>query len=520
MADTRLLFDIIGRDKASDAFKSAGSGADRLKKTLGTVAKVAGGAFAVSGLAAFGADSLKAASESEQAQAKLQAAFSKFPQLAGQNTAALDKLNTSLARKTRFDDDATAAAEAQLAQFGLTEDQIRQLTPLVQDYAARTGTDLETAATKVGKAVLGQGKALKNVGLNLKDTGSQAGNFAQVMGGLQSKVGGFATKEGKTAAGQLAIMRNQFGEMEESLGKALLPVLTKLASFLATTLIPAIQTLGGFVAKHKDLFIALGIGIAAALVPAFIAWATAAASAAAATLAAAAPVIAIGVAIAALAAGLIYAYHHSEIFRDIVNGAFAVVKVAVAGAIAVFEAIGSTVARVLGGAINFLRNNWQNVVVGLLTGGVGLAVLYIAHHLDSIVGFFTGLPGRLKKAAGDVFGFLGDAMKSALNLVIRLLKKFRIPGFKIDPPGPGPTFSWPGLDPFGGLKEFAGGGIVPGPLGMAQLAIVHGGEEVLTPGQRGGGASITQQFFGTHDPAAAQREAAHNLRVLSYLGVV
>lgn len=520
MADTRVLFDIVARDKASAAFKSAGGAADRLKTTLGGVAKVAAGAFAAGGIAKFGADSVRAAADAEAAQSRLQNAFSKFPQLAGANSDALEKMNTSLARKTRFDDDATASAEAQLAQFGLTEDQIRRLTPLVQDYAARTGKDLGSAASDVGKAMLGQGRALKGVGLNLKDTGSLAGNFEQVMAGLSSKVGGFATKEGKTAAGRLEIMRNQFGELEESVGGALLPVLTKLADFLANSLIPALQNMGKFVAEHKTLFIAFGIGVATALVPAFIAWATAAAAAAAATLLAAAPVIAVGVAVAALAAGLIYAYKHSEIFRDIVKGAMEVVGTAVSVAIGIFEVIGSTVARVIGGAIDFLRNNWQTVIIGILTGPIGLAVLAISKHWDEIVGFVKGLPGRLAAAGKGMFDFISDAVKSALNLAIRLLKKFRIPGFKIDPPGPGPTFEWKGLDPFGGLKEFADGGIVPGPIGLAQLAIVHGGERVLTPGQQGDGSAVTfeQHFHGDHDAADAQREAAYQLRRLAVLG--
>lgn len=41
-----------------------------------------------------------------------------------------------------------------------------------------------------------------------------------------------------------------------------------------------------------------------------------------------------------------------------------------------------------------------------------------------------------------------------------------------------------------GLLGFASGGLVPGPRGAAQLAVVHGGERVLTPGQHGAGTVI------------------------------
>lgn len=60
--------------------------------------------------------------------------------------------------------------------------------------------------------------------------------------------------------------------------------------------------------------------------------------------------------------------------------------------------------------------------------------------LDGIVDFFSKLPGRMARAAGDVFGFLWEAFKDAVNLIIRGWNRleFKIPGF--DPPGPGPKF--------------------------------------------------------------------------------
>lgn len=48
------------------------------------------------------------------------------------------------------------------------------------------------------------------------------------------------------------------------------------------------------------------------------------------------------------------------------------------------------------------------------------------------------------------------------------------------------------------FQQYATGGVVPGPVGAPQLAVVHGGEEVLTPAQRAargsGGATVTNYF--------------------------
>lgn len=210
-----------GLDKSQSKFQKWGA-------ALKPIAVTAGAAIA----AHFGRASVDAFKDAEQAQNRLQDAFRKFPALADTNISALRKLNEQLAQKTRYDDDATATGQAVLAQFKLTGAQIMQLTPLLQDYAAKTGKDLPTAANDLGKALMGQGRALKAIGIDFTDTGSTAGNFNQLMAGLRAQVGGFAESEGKTAAGQAEILRNKFGELQEKVGAALLPALQQLANAL------------------------------------------------------------------------------------------------------------------------------------------------------------------------------------------------------------------------------------------------------------------------------------------------
>lgn len=45
--------------------------------------------------------------------------------------------------------------------------------------------------------------------------------------------------------------------------------------------------------------------------------------------------------------------------------------------------------------------------------------------------------------------------------------------------------------PGSALPKFAGGGVVPGPIGSSSLAVVHGGEEVIPFGGRGSGGGLT-----------------------------
>lgn len=149
----------------------------------------------------------------------------------------------------------------------------------------------------------------------------------------------------------------------------------------------------------------------------------------------------------------------------------------------------------IGTAINWVKANWP-LLLAILTGPIGLAVLAIVRHWDTIkagftavkdwisgritdiVGFFTGLPGRLSSAAGDLFGWIGDSFKGAINTIVGLWNRLSFPSFTIggwDPPGPGPTVpsytvgGWSLPD----IPYLARGAIVTGPT----VAMVGEGSE-------------------------------------------
>lgn len=389
-----------------------------LKKGLG----IAGLSMATAGIAAgaFAKDSINAFREAQAAQSRLADAFSRFPALSDTNQKALGRLNTQLARKTKFDDDATASGQAVLAGFKLTGSQITTLTPLLLDYAAKTGKDLPTAARDLGKAMGGQGRALKAIGIDFKATGDTTRDFASLTDVLRSKVGGFAEREGKTAAGRAEILKNQMGELQEKIGSLLVPALGKLTDGLLVVndwfnnLSPTGKTLVEIVAGLAAAFV-----VVTGAVKAFTA-----VQAALDVVLAANPVVLITLALVALGAALVVAYQKSETFRNVVNAAFAVVK----------------------------------------------------GEVDLVIGAVKTLVDWFKKAwewAGKVVDKLSHVPGSGVAKSI--LHAAGIPGF-------------------------AEGGVVPGPVGAAQLAVVHGGERVLTPSQqRGGARSVTYNIY-SNDP--------------------
>ncbi len=70
------------------------------------------------------------------------------------------------------------------------------------------------------------------------------------------------------------------------------------------------------------------------------------------------------------------------------------------------------------------------------------------------------------------------------------------------------------------LPGFAAGGVVPGPEGAPMLAVVHGGEEVLTPEERrrGGGGTVNNYYLTANYAYQNERSLRDDIRLLQMLG--
>ena len=143
---------------------------------FGRAVKYAFGMVSAYSIGRFVSSSIKEFAAAELAQNKLENAYRRFPKVANVNIGAFRSLNTAMMQKTRFDDDAAAAIQTNLARFDLTGKEILKLTPLVMDLAEATGTDLVTAGGQLGKAFLGNTRALKHLGISYEMTGNPPGH--------------------------------------------------------------------------------------------------------------------------------------------------------------------------------------------------------------------------------------------------------------------------------------------------------------------------------------------------------
>ena len=238
--DIRIRF-LADTSNVTQATGELGNG---ISKGLGlaSVGWAAAGAAAVG----FAKQSVDAAMQAEDAQNRLTSSYQRFGAVHDVTLKSLEDLSHATQDKTRFDHLAAEQAEINLAQFNLTGKQIEQLLPLVTDFAAKTGKDLPTAATAVGKALLGNTRALKEIGITYKSTGDAATDYNNIVALLTAKVGGAAAADAETTAGKLAMLKNRYAELKEQFGAALLPLISALAPALIKILDVLTMSLQGW----------------------------------------------------------------------------------------------------------------------------------------------------------------------------------------------------------------------------------------------------------------------------------
>ena len=115
-------------------------------------------------------------------------------------------------------------------------------------------------------------------------------------------------------------------------------------------------------------------------------------------------------------------------------------------------------------AFNWVKDNWP-LLLAIITGPVGLAVYAFVKFKDDIIGVFASVKDFIIGVWQSIWDFILGIINRIKNAPAELLESL-----------PGGKFVQKALV---ALPGFAAGGVVPGPVGRAQAAIVHGGEMVL-----------------------------------------
>lgn len=268
MAKTDLQIVVGATDRASGVLRGIGN-------TLGGLAKgvaLAGIGAATAGIAGLGVvlkQSIAEASAAQEVQAQLGAVLKSTGGIAGVTANMANDLADSLSKVTRYEDEAILSTESLLLTFtNIGKDIFPATTEATLDMATALGTDTKSAAVLLGKALNDPIKgvtALTRVGVKFTEaqraqikTLVESGNVMEaqklILRELAVEFGGSARAAGQTLAGQMDILRNSIGNVKESIGNALLPGLTELATALGPVLIKAAEGFGEWLAQAGPKF--------------------------------------------------------------------------------------------------------------------------------------------------------------------------------------------------------------------------------------------------------------------------
>ena len=517
---------------ANTAKLAAASGQvnSQVGKTAGRSAKAGaaikvGFAVAATAAVAFGKSAVGAAIESQKQTAKLENVFRSMGDTTGEAAKAAEDFAGALSRKIGVDDEAIMSAQTLLATFkDVSSETGRQAgifdraTTAAADLAAAGFGTMDGNAKQLGKALQDPTKgltALTRAGVTftdkqkahikaLVDSGKKTEAQKEILKAIEGQVGG--TAEATATGGEK--MAVAMGEFQESVGKLLLPVIEKLT--------PLVGRLADFLADNaKPVTILAGVVGALAIALAIMNVALAITATLSAIIAS--PILLIVLAVLALIAIGILLWKKWDVVKEKMG--------------AVMDAIKGAAKR----AIDWLKDNWD-VVLTILTGPFGLAVLLIRRNwgkikdaftaalgwartilgkikdlfllpadgarimvdkvkslLNGMLDFLRGIRDRVASAAGRV----ADAIRAPINALIGGLNALQIPAFSVNinlpRPVPDVHFSSPPIDLFPHIPELAAGGIVTRPT-LALLG--EAGPEAVLPLGRGAGAALVniEQF--------------------------
>lgn len=244
-------------NKYSTELSRLGQQIGAVKKESGGIKDMLGEALPVLGWAAAGAAAVgffKSAIDEALEADKITGQFINTLDKAGRSDAfaRLSDSADAMAAKFKFlDNDDIVNVFDKLITYGkLTEAQITKLTPVIINFAAKSKTSLDTAATTIIKALSGSGRELEEYGVKITRTQTDSERLSLIMNDLAKKVEGAGEAFGETTQGNIANTQQNIKDLKEEIGTGLLPVIQKALQGI-NSLVDGIKW--AFFSAHKSI---------------------------------------------------------------------------------------------------------------------------------------------------------------------------------------------------------------------------------------------------------------------------
>lgn len=222
--------DIDKLGKQFDAF------AKKTAKAFG-IAAAAVGAFAIK----VGKDAVQAAIADQKSQALLANSLRNTVGATDAAIASVEDYISKLQLQVGVADDDLRPSLAKLSAITSDVASAQQLLGVALDISASSGADLGSATQAVTRALQGNFRSLQKLVPSISTAAIKGKDFAAILAEIQKATSGAAATRAGTLEFRLNILRIRFGEILETLGYALLPVIEKFANTLQRDVLPQVE---------------------------------------------------------------------------------------------------------------------------------------------------------------------------------------------------------------------------------------------------------------------------------------
>ena len=243
---------VIGSKADLRGFKQAESAAEKLGKSVKSLAATFGVAFSVAAIVNYGKASVKAAADDSKAQAVLAnnlknvgLSYAQMP---------VEQFINNMQKQTGVLDDQLRPAFARLAQVTGSVQKSQELMSRAFDISSGSGVDFSTVVETLSQAYIGNNKGLKKLGINMTQAELKTASFFEIMTQLNKQFTGAGKAALATYGGQMDLLTAAAKNAQETIGFALLDALKSISgSTDVSTLTTGIDNL----AEATSLFIKL-----------------------------------------------------------------------------------------------------------------------------------------------------------------------------------------------------------------------------------------------------------------------
>ena len=419
------------------------------------------------------------------------------------------ELASALQKEGIIGDEVTISGAQQLATFAKYPDTVNALLPAMGNLLAQqkgvnaTTDDAVNIGNLMGKVLQGQTGALKRVGISFTEAqeevlkyGTEEERAAMLAEVINSNVGEMNKALAETPAGQMQQLSNSLGDIKESIGAALAPVLQDLAVWVSEKFVPAFEKLVGFM-QDNPVFAKIAVAITGILAvggPLLMFLGSIMMVAPAIGAAFTALTGPIGIVVAAIAAAIaigVLLYKNWDTIKAFLIKCWEAIKAAAVTVwngiktffVAIFEAIKLVFAtyvnvwkKIITTVFNGIKTYFKtifNVYKTIFTTGFNAIKTVVSKIFNGVK---NAIVGPIQKARDILKSIIGK-IKSFFNFKISL-PHIKLPHFSIQPSGWSIGDLLKGSIPSLGIDWYAKGGIVDRPT-VIGAGDVRGGEGIV-----------------------------------------